>query len=614
MVLGIQDDGRSWREQLANPICAATMLLLSLGGLTLHLVNASPRMVRIADYVIFPVIFLIGLQWLLMPKSWRLRVWLTIAALVASGLAGVSAVGLLVGGGSTLLIALIFSALLLGMRAMVPVLGVILCGVFAIAALMVSGAIPPPEPGDLAFDQANVWVRTGVAVSLLAILAGVAVARVVGHIELALARVREESARREKAQEERTRALEVAFEAQKIEMIGRLAASFAHDLNNMLLVVSTCNELLAEQQLSRQERAETHDAIASAVRQASSLTGRLMSFSRKRIASPAQISTRDLAEELRKILTRLLPGDPALSLECTSEAVVHVDALQLQQAILNLAINARDAMAVGGCLTVRVRDVEVAAPLRCIGGEIPPGRFAAFEVHDTGSGMDARTAARAFEPLFTTKPEGKGTGLGLASVLATVQASRGHVTLWSEPGRGTQIALYLPIVAEATPEAVAHPPAAPDLRGTQVLVADDSPEALRAMQRALSDAGCSVLPARDGAHALELIETSRVPVDVFCTDPLMPGVPVRDLLARLQELHPEAAVLLVSSYVTDELLRRGIEQGAYRVLAKPFTTEQLLQAIGEARMRPVRALGVERPEEATERTLAGPASWHDAAR
>jgi CheY-like chemotaxis protein len=203
--------------------------------------------------------------------------------------------------------------------------------------------------------------------------------------------------------------------------------------------------------------------------------------------------------------------------------------------------------------------------------------------------MDDETLTRAFEPLYTTKPEGKGTGLGLASVLSIVEMSGGHVTLSSELGRGTTITLYLPI-AESVPRQAALPSGtAPtiDLRGTTVLLAEDSPDVRNVISRSLAHHGCTVLQARDGTDALLQIERAAV-IDVLCTDAVMPGAPVREVIALLKRKHPNAGVVVISGYVTDELTRRGIEQGHFRVLAKPFEPYRLLETIDELRRAPAK--------------------------
>jgi CheY-like chemotaxis protein len=279
-----------------------------------------------------------------------------------------------------------------------------------------------------------------------------------------------------------------------------------------------------------------------------------------------------------------LPSDIAVEIASEGELIVRADKVHLQQAILNLAINARDAMASGGRLTVRAAEVTLGEPRPAISGAVPPGRYALLEVHDTGSGMDAATQARAFEPLFTTKPEGQGTGLGLASVRSTIEMSGGYVALWSELGTGTRVSLYLPI-ADTRPEVhdAAGAEESLDLRGTTVLLAEDSPQVRGVITSSLAQHGCKVLQARDGTEALDQIERSSAAIDVLCTDAVMPGAPVRDVLERLRQKHPKASVVVISGYVNDELTRRGIEQGHYRVLAKPFGTQQLLQTVADLR-------------------------------
>jgi CheY-like chemotaxis protein len=200
-------------------------------------------------------------------------------------------------------------------------------------------------------------------------------------------------------------------------------------------------------------------------------------------------------------------------------------------------------------------------------------------MQDTGSGMDAATQARAFEPLFTTKPIGQGTGLGLASVLSTIQMSGGHVTLHSEVGRGTRITLWLPIADAAIAQQVTTArPVLPSLAGLTVLVAEDSAGVLRLVHEVLTEAGCTVLQASDTTQALAHVR-SHTAIDVLCTDVVMPGPPVRDLLEQFSQSHPSAGVLILSGYVGDDLARRGIEDGRYQLLPKPFGTEQLTLAI-----------------------------------
>ena len=578
----------SWRAELADKLSWATMIALSIASLISYAATVtSPRVTGLTVYVLVPMLLLIALERVVAPRDYRVRAWVTIGSLVLVGIAASTTVGLIGGAASALFLALILSSLMLGQRAMLGLLAFVAISVGTTAWLMVTGRIDPPIPEDVSFTNPTTWFRTAGNTLVLLGLGAIVTAQVVGQLERALTRVRTEAAERERAQEDRAHALELALQSQKVEVVGRLAAGLAHDLNNALFVIDACNQILLRGKQGDAERLETHTAIAEAVKQSSAMARQLLSFARKHVVSPVSISTRDLVDELQRGVTRLFPADIRVSVVCEEDVTVRADKVHLQQAILNLAINARDAMSNGGELSVRTGTAQIVVPCPAIGGEIPVGRYATFEVRDTGTGMDDETLIRAFEPLYTTKPEGKGTGLGLASVLSIVEMSGGHVTLSSELGRGTTITLYLPI-AESVPRLTPVPSdAAPilDLHGTTVLLAEDSPDVRAVISSSLKQHGCTVLQARDGTDALLHIERASV-IDVLCTDAVMPGAPVREVIALLKRRHPEADVVVISGYVTDELTRRGIEQGHFRVLAKPFEPHRLLETIDELRRAP----------------------------
>lgn len=577
-----------WRERLSRKL-STTVLVGVLGGCVLIYATStgSTRLFDLASFVLLPAALLLLGERFLKPRRFPVTALLTIAVILVVGLSGMAVVGVLGGPAGTLFLAVIFTSLLLEYRATLAVLVFIAASTATIGWAIVSGRLPPPAAADVSFSQAHVWVRTAGVWLVLVGVGSVVCLLVVRELEQALDRVRREAAEREQAQRERTRALEAALQAQKVEVVGRLAAGLAHDLNNALFVIAAWNQSLQSEPLTEAERAETHAEIEFAVQQSSSMVGQLLSFARKHVASPEPLSTRAVLEDLRNTFKHLFPADVKVVVECARDAVVHADKVQLQQAILNLAINARDAMPAGGELTVRADVVVLAEPLAGARGDISAGRYATFEVRDTGAGMDESTRAHAFDLLFTTKPEGKGTGLGLASVLSTAQMSGGNATLWSEPGRGTRVMLYLPLVDtfQAERERVSRPHHKVDLRGVTVLVVEDSPDALAVLRRGLEDKGCVVLEARDGTQALEQIGRSTRPIDVLCADAVMPGAPVRDVIDRLREKYPDAGVLVISGYVADELTRRGIEQGLYRVLAKPFEMHRLFESIAELRPR-----------------------------
>jgi signal transduction histidine kinase/CheY-like chemotaxis protein len=540
---GTNEADAAWRVELANKLSWAAIIALTAGMLVSYQsLEASGAIASLLWFAYVPALALFMLERLSGRNDYRIRGVLTVATLGVTGVVSTAVVGMIGGAVGALFLALVIASLLFGMRAMLATLAVAACGVSTVAWLMVTGRISAPLAADVSFAHAETWVRTAMNTLFLIGLGSLVTAHVVEQLERALGKARSEAAERERAQEERAKALELAVQSQKVEVVGRLAAALAHDLNNALFVIDACNQMLRRKAMSDAERSETHSAISDAVKQSSAMARQPLSFARKH------------------------------------------------------AINARDAMSSGGELTVRFAPAALAAPRAAIGCEIPPGHYATFEVRDTGTGMDEATAARAFEPLFTTKPEGKGTGLGLASVQSIVEISGGYLTLWSEPGEGTSITLYLPCVA-SLPRAARAPmekQRALDLRGTTVLLAEDSADVHGVISSVLAQHGCAVLQARDGTDALRQIE--RAPsIDVLCTDAVMPGAPVREVIALLQRMHPRASVVVISGYVTDELTRRGIEQGHFRVLAKPFEPSRLLETIDELRRAPAPHQGTLQP-------------------
>jgi two-component system cell cycle sensor histidine kinase/response regulator CckA len=587
MQAGDTEPELSWRARVANKLAMVTLIALSLAVVITTLTSsASSRVSSLALHVFAPVLALLALErYVVGARDYRVRAWLTIGGLLIVGVVSTTTVGLLGGAAGALFLALTLTSLLFGLRAMVIELVFVGCAVGATAALMVSGVLAAPLEQDVSFARPNTWLRTAGTTIVLVGLAAVVIAQVVRELEQALARVKREAKERERAQEERAQALELALQSQKVEVVGRLAAGLAHDLNNALFVIGACNQTLQRGKLSEADVVATHAAIAEAVKQSSSMSRQMLSFARKHVVAPVALSTRGLFEELRRSIAQLFPSDMKVEIESGEDLIVRADKMHLQQAILNLAINARDAMTSGGQLTVRARRETLEVPLPAMSGTIPEGRYAVLEVRDTGSGMDAVTQARAFEPLFTTKPEGQGTGLGLASVRSTIEMSGGYVSLWSQPGLGTCVSLYLPLLEttqlEANGSAIIE--GVLDLRGTTVLLAEDSAQVRGVITSSLAQHGCTVLQARDGTEAIDQIDRAGAPIHVLCTDAVMPGAPVRDVLERLREKHPNASVVVISGYVNDELTRRGIEQGHYRVLAKPFGTQQLLQTVADIR-------------------------------
>ncbi len=572
-----------WRARLSRRAHYVLAPAAILGIVLVELSRPSAHLAALTHWVFVPAAALIFAAAFIRPTAWRWQARITISGALCLALGGSAAVGLLAGPAVVFCVALMLTALLLGKRATWVVLAIMVLGIALVGFLMVSGQIASPASNDVSFAFASVWLRTGgVALLVLSVIA-VAVAVVIEDLETALRRAQSEMVAREHAEAERAQAMRAALEAQKLETVGRLAAGLAHDFNNALCVIDMCTQQLGRRVAGDgSQQAPWREMISQAVAQASSLARQLLFLARKHVPTPARFPLRAFMEELGKTLPRILPSDLQVQVEMGDDALLFVDRVQLQHALLNLAINARDAMPAGGRLTVRARRVEVQEPVAAIDGPVPPGTWACLELEDTGTGMDAATRARAFEPLFTTKPAGYGTGLGLSSVRTAMEMSAGYVSLWTEPGVGTRVTLWLPVAeGDAADESLTVERKPNDLRGCTVLVAEDSASVLQLVREVLVEAGCTVLTASDGSQALAKLEAHRGPIDVLCTDVVMPGAPVREVLARFSELHPAAPILILSGYVADDLALRGIAEGRYRQLPKPFTASQLVQTLGE---------------------------------
>ena len=370
-------------------------------------------------------------------------------------------------------------------------------------------------------------------------------------------------------------------QSQKMEAIGRLAGGVAHDFNNLLGIVTACTELLSSQ--VENESVEYLDNIREAAKRGASLTRQLLAFSRRQ---PVQTQMLDLNERLKEVtkLLRPLMGDDVdvLLLPRSSAAVVEADPGQLDQIVMNLAVNARDAMPHGGKLVIEtgVFDLDEA-----FGREhsMTAGRYVMMAVSDNGTGMDEGTRTRIFEPFFTTKETGKGSGLGLATVYGIVKQFGGHVWVYSEIGHGTTFKIYLPSAEHKLGlEAEERTEALPERReGVTILLAEDDPIMRKLTRRMLEEHGYRVLEAIDGQAALDVIAKNSGRIDLALTDVVMKGMNGPELVLRLMDSHPEMKVVYMSGYTGELVAHQGL-QGSIRLLEKPFTRAALLKMIDEA--------------------------------
>jgi PAS domain S-box-containing protein len=374
------------------------------------------------------------------------------------------------------------------------------------------------------------------------------------------------------------------IQAQKMEAVGRLAGGVAHDFNNILTAIGGYTDLLLEDLPLDDPRRLDVDEIHRAADRAAALTQQLLAFSRRQVLQPKVIDLNALVSNVERLLRRLLGEDVLLATALASDVGrVRADPGQLEQVIVNLAVNSRDAMPGGGRLTIETSNVDLDAAYAAEHRTVVPGRFVVIAVSDTGSGMSADTQSHMFEPFFTTKEVGKGTGLGLATAYGIVKQSGGSIWVYSELGHGTTIKVYLPRVDEP-PEPLPAPaitdPAS--LRGSEtILVVEDEPAVRSVARQVLARQGYTVLEAPDGQTALTMIAAGGPRVDLVLTDVVMPGMSGRALADQLARRCPGLRVLFMSGYTDDAIVRHGMLEPGLAYLQKPFRPDALAQKVRE---------------------------------
>jgi PAS domain S-box-containing protein len=386
-------------------------------------------------------------------------------------------------------------------------------------------------------------------------------------------------------------------QAQKMDAVGKLAGGIAHDFNNLLMVIRGDSDLMLRRLAAGHPLRQNAEGIREAADQAATLTRQLLAFSRKQVVAPRLVDLNGIVASIHAMLQRLL-GETINLVTVTAPDLggVKADPGQMEQMILNLCVNARDAMPDGGRLTVRTANVELDEAAARRWSDAKPGPYVMLEVSDTGGGMDAETRSRLFEPFFTTKEQGKGTGLGLSTVYGTVQQSGGHISVESEPGRGSTFTVYLPRVAPtlgaSEPRRPAETPAAPPGgpagetrltpgRGETILLVEDAQRVRAVVREILEMSGYAVLEARHGAEALEVSNQHAGPIHLLVTDVVMPQMSGRELAQRLATLRPDVKVLYMSGYTDDAIVRHGVLASGIAFLSKPFTPDALALKVRE---------------------------------
>ena len=383
-------------------------------------------------------------------------------------------------------------------------------------------------------------------------------------------------------QSEKRKLEEQLLHAQRLESVGRLAGGIAHDFNNLLTVISGNAEFaLASLEPGSPARSDILQ-IDEAARRAAQLTGQLLAFSRKQVLAPRVLQLNDTVESMSAMLRRLIGEDVVLELRLAPDLPhVRADPGQLEQVIVNLAVNARDAMPSGGQLTIETAAADMHETDAPEHAAATPGPHVVLTLTDTGTGMDAATKAAIFEPFFTTKPVGKGTGLGLATVYGIVRQSGGNVLVHSEPGHGTSFRIFLPPVD--APIEPMRSPATAELRGgtETLLLAEDEPGVRALAIRILERGGYGVLAADGGRAALELASQHQGMIDLVVTDVVMPGMSGRELHESLEAQRPGLPVLYLSGHVELATAHHGGLETGTSLLQKPFSPEALLRKVRE---------------------------------
>jgi PAS domain S-box-containing protein len=370
--------------------------------------------------------------------------------------------------------------------------------------------------------------------------------------------------------------------AQKMEAVGRLAGGVAHDFNNMLTVISGYTRMILDELSAVDPLREYADEIGKAADRAGAITNQLLAFSRRQVIQPRVINVNTVVGQTEKMLRRLLGEDIQLTLNLRGDVGnIKADPNQIEQAIVNLAVNARDAMPAGGHIAIETENVHLDEDYAKTHLGVKAGDFVMITMTDTGHGMDANTRQHIFEPFFTTKERGKGTGLGLATVYGMVKQSGGDIWVYSEPNKGTTFKLYFPRAAESVSDIRAGAAEHVTPRGNEtVLVVEDEKPVRDLTVRMLRQLGYSVLSAASGAEAMEISKSFSGKISLLLTDVVMPQMSGRQVADALLATRPDLKVLYLSGYTEDTVIHHGVESGV-EFLPKPFSREALSKKLGE---------------------------------
>ena len=375
---------------------------------------------------------------------------------------------------------------------------------------------------------------------------------------------------------------EQLLQAQKMEAVGRLAGGVAHDFNNMLTVIEGYNRMILDELSPLDPLRGCAEEVLKAADRAAALTNQLLAFSRRQVMQLCVMSVNTVIERTQKMLRRLIGEDIEVHVNLGADVWnIKADPSHLDQALVNLAVNARDAMPTGGLIMIETANVRLDETYAKTHPGVVPGEFVMIAVSDTGHGMDAETRRRIFEPFFTTKEIGKGTGLGLATVYGIVKQAGGDIWVYSEQGKGTTFKLYFPKVTEAAAETASGAPGAQPTGNETILLVEDEIAVRELTAKVLQRLGYTALVAADGEQAIEIARSFAGPISLLLTDVVMPNMSGRQVADALAGTRPGLKVLYLSGYTDNTVVHHGVLESGVNFLPKPFTREVLAKKIRE---------------------------------
>lgn len=507
------------------------------------------------------------------PLSDSTRAWGAVAGMAGPGLLATLRSGLLPGPTLSVMLAVLVGTLLLGRTALFATLGLTTLAFLGIGLGVDAGFIVSPTSQPWSAD----WYSGVLAYCGITGLAASLVHHVVTRLERALLDSEQEAARAEVARDQLVEAEQKLIQSQKLEALGLLAGGVAHDFNNTLQVIQGWADLLVDEP-SSEDITEAVSEIGATTRSAAALTRKLLTFGRRQPHRAVPLDLVALVESWAGSLSPVLRGDQRLMLELSACPEVEVDPRQLEQILLNLVANARDASSAGGTITIGARAANLAEARGADPDCQPSESWVRISVKDEGEGMDSALRARIFEPFYTTKGD-QGTGLGLSAVYGSVRGGGGHIGVQSGLGEGSTFEIFFPAndtPAEGSPLEIETGDAAHVhvQLGARVLLAEDDPRVRRVLSRLLRRAGCDVVEVSDGDEAWSTIDSVGPGVDLLCVDGVLAGRTTREVIDHFLLKHPEGSVLVCSGHVRDDLVARRIDSGELELLQKPFTAEE----------------------------------------